>query len=118
MKYKMYRICLLMVAVAATAGGILYYCACEKGMESTGKGTLVDQMQNTGSKMKRVGKHVVDEMANAMEVTGEEVKTAAKKSGREVKRAMENVGYEWKHTAKAVGEELKDEFGKASREQV
>ena len=107
MKYKMYRICLLMVAVAATTGGILYYCMCEKNMETSGKGTLVDQMQNTGSKVKRVGKHVINEVANAVEQTGHEMKEAAVATG-----------YEWKHAAKAVGREFKDEFGKNSSEQV
>lgn len=110
MSHKMYRICLLMVAVAATAGGILYYCTCEKDVETSKKGTLVDQMENTGSKIKRVGKHVVEEVASAMEQTGEEVKTAARNSGREMKRAAVATGYEWKQTAKAVGREIKNEF--------
>ena len=48
MGHKKYRICLLMVAVAATVGGILYYCFCIKEDETMEKGTLVKQMQQTG----------------------------------------------------------------------
>lgn len=108
MSHKMYRICLLMVAVAATAGGILYYCTCEKDVEASRKGTLVDQMENTGNKIKRVGKQVVSGVANALEQTGEEVKNAARNSGREIKKAASVAGHEIKNAAAVTGHEIKN----------
>ena len=65
MGHKKYRICLLMVAVAATVGGILYYCFCIKEDETMEKGTLVKQMQQTGEKLKEAGRSVKEDMAQA-----------------------------------------------------
>lgn len=102
MNHKMYRICLLMVAVAATAGGVLYYCMCEKKVELSVKGTLVNQMQNTGSKVKRAGRQAAANMVNTFEKTTDEMKDAARFSGREVKRSMHRVGDDLKDAADRI----------------
>lgn len=120
MNHKMYRVCLLMVAIAATTGGIMYYWLNHTEV-ATQKGTLVNQMQNTKSKMKKMGKTVVDEMANALEQTVEEMKYAAENAGGDVKEAAKSVGHEvksaatvtgheWKKAAKNVSKEVQQEF--------
>lgn len=97
MSHKTYRICLLMVAIAATVGGILYYCLCVKDDSLEEKGTLVKQMQQTGERMKEAGKNVKDDVVQAFSRTGHECKEAAKQ-----------VGQNWKETANQVGSEVKN----------
>ena len=86
MGHKKYRICLLMVAVAATVGGILYYCFCIKEDETMEKGTLVKQMQQTGEKLKEAGRSVKEDMAQAFSSSGRTIKETAV----EIKEDMAN----------------------------
>ncbi len=129
MSHKTYRICLLMVAIAATVGGILYYCLCVKDEKLEEKGTLVKQMQQTGERMKEAGKSVKDDVVQAFSKTGKEIKgtaqqvghnmkdaaqqaghgmkDAAQQAGHEMKDAAQQMGHDWKETAQQVGQEMK-----------
>ena len=77
MGHKKYRICLLMVAIAATVGGVLYYCFSMKEDGMKEKGTLVKQMQQTGEKLKEAGKNVKEDVSYAFSQSGETLKEAA-----------------------------------------
>ena len=85
MSHKKYRICLLMVAVAATVGGIFYYCFCLKDDGSQEKGMLVKQMQEKGSRLKEAGKQVGEDVKQALSKTGSEVKEAVQMTGESMK---------------------------------
>lgn len=97
-----YRTCLLMVAIAATVGGILYWCSsCKEA--SNRKGMWEDQMRceerKSGTTIKSAAKN-----------TGKEIKRAATNVSQEMKHAATSVGHEWKEAAKNVGREVKHEF--------
>lgn len=105
MGHKKYRICLLMVAIAATLGGVLYYCFSLKEEEMKEKGTLVKQMQQTGEKVKEAGQNMKTDMANAFSDSGKTIKEAA----GEVKEDMGEM-------TKAVKEDMKDLFSEIKEE--
>lgn len=109
MKCKMYRACLLMVAVAATVGGILCWCMNHKE-ENEKKGLLVNHMENKETTIRSAAKKSGKEIKKAATVTGDSIKHAAATVGHQMKHAAATVGNEWKEAAKNVGREIKHEF--------
>ena len=106
MGHNKYRICLLMVAVAATVGGILYYCFCIKEDETMEKGTLVKQMQQTGEKLKEAGRSVKEDMAQAFSSSGRTIKETAV----EIKEDMEDVARTAKEDIEDKADLVKDDI--------
>lgn len=106
---KMYRVCLLMVAVAATVGGILCFLVNHKE-ENDKKGMLVEHMENRDVTIRSAAKNSGKEIKKAAAVTGDSIKHAAATVGHQMKHAAVNVGNEWKEAARNVGREIKHEF--------